>query len=103
MITRIDCDVMANLKRPLLGLGHWIRVIQDAGGVWTVIKRLSRLVQNEVLGAPYWDQVCYCVCVCAHRDGPAEIRTGTLVGADKFGNKYYENNNYIWCKTFENV
>ena len=64
VITRIDCDVMANLKRPLLGLGHWIRVIQDAGGVWTVIKRLSRLVQNEVLGAPYWDQVCYCVCVC---------------------------------------
>jgi NADH:ubiquinone oxidoreductase subunit len=32
------------------------------------------------------------------RDGPAEIRVGTLVGTDELGNKYYENNNYIWSR-----
>ena len=27
-----------------------------------------------------------------------DLRTGTLVGADAMGNKYYENNNYFFGK-----
>ncbi|XP_065841693.1 NADH dehydrogenase [ubiquinone] 1 alpha subcomplex subunit 12-like [Oscarella lobularis] len=60
-------------RRPLLNLGHLLRTVRDAGGVWNVIKRLSR-------------------------DGPAEIRAGQLVGTDDYGNKYYENKNYIWSR-----
>ena len=27
-----------------------------------------------------------------------ELRDGTLVGIDKYGNKYYQNNEYIFSK-----
>eukprot|EP00118_Oscarella_pearsei_P005519 m.25426 g.25426 ORF g.25426 m.25426 type:complete len:146 (+) comp28802_c0_seq1:2-439(+) len=59
-------------RRPIFNLGHLWRVVREAG-VWNIAKRLTR-------------------------DGPVEIRVGTLVGTDDYGNKYYENNDYIWSR-----